>query len=140
MAKESLSRYAPRAWGMRPNTSHYESLVLYHLSSESAYYTIFRNSAVTCLAEILAPRAPPPLQPSHRTFSHQPVRKPFNSSLRISLIDLLRQQTLYRDSKASVRRRLRESQLRASLFYVRLILPLSFSFAHLYYHYSLLMC
>ncbi len=38
---------APRAWGMQPNTSLDESLVLYHLSSDSAYYTIFRNSAVT---------------------------------------------------------------------------------------------
>ena len=28
-------------WSMQPNTSHDESLVLYHLSSNSAYYTIF---------------------------------------------------------------------------------------------------
>ena len=34
-------------WGMQPNTSLDESLVLYHLSSDSAYYTIFRNLAVT---------------------------------------------------------------------------------------------
>ena len=47
MAKESLSRYALAPWGMQPNTSHDESLVLYHLSSGSAYYTIFRNLAVT---------------------------------------------------------------------------------------------
>ena len=40
-------QYAPRPWGMQPNTSHDESLVLYHLSSGSAYYTIFCNSAVT---------------------------------------------------------------------------------------------
>jgi len=32
---------------MQPNTSYDESLVLYHLSSGSAYYTIFCNSAVT---------------------------------------------------------------------------------------------
>jgi len=32
---------------MQPNTSYDESLVLYHLSSESTYYTIFRNSVVT---------------------------------------------------------------------------------------------
>ena len=42
--------YAPRPWGMQPNTSHDESSVLYHLSSDSAYYTIFRNSAVTGFA------------------------------------------------------------------------------------------
>ena len=42
-------------WGMQPNTSHDESPVLYHLSSESAYYTIFRNSAVTGLEENLSP-------------------------------------------------------------------------------------
>ena len=34
---------------MQPNTSNDESLVLYHLSSDSAYYTIFRNLAVTGL-------------------------------------------------------------------------------------------
>ena len=39
--------YALAPWGMQPNTSHDESPVLYHLSSDSAYYTIFRNSAVT---------------------------------------------------------------------------------------------
>ena len=47
MAKESLSRYALAPWGMQPNTSYDESLVLYHLSSESTYYTIFCNSVVT---------------------------------------------------------------------------------------------
>ena len=47
MAKESLSRYALAPWCMQPNTSHDESLVLYHLSSNSAYYTIFRNLEVT---------------------------------------------------------------------------------------------
>ena len=51
MAKESLSRYALAPWGMQPNTSCDESLVLYHLSSDSAYYTIFVNPAVTGVAE-----------------------------------------------------------------------------------------
>ena len=32
---------------MQPNTSYDESLVLYHLSSGSTYYTIFCNSVVT---------------------------------------------------------------------------------------------
>ena len=56
--------YALAPWGMQPNTSHDESPVLYHLSSESAYYTIFRNSAVTWLEEIFAPAA----SRSKRTF------------------------------------------------------------------------
>ena len=51
--------YALAPWGMQPNTSNDESLVLYHLSSDSEYYTIFRNPAVTGLAEIRARRRPP---------------------------------------------------------------------------------
>ena len=43
----SISCHALAPWGMQPNTSHDESLVLYHLSSDSEYYTIFRNPAVT---------------------------------------------------------------------------------------------
>ena len=37
-----ISRQAFAPWGMQGNTSCDESLVLYHLSSDSAYYTIFR--------------------------------------------------------------------------------------------------
>ena len=66
-------RYRKQAlapWGMQPNTSHDESPVLYHLSSESAYYTIFRNSAVTWLEEILARAAfVPDILASARFFS-----------------------------------------------------------------------
>ena len=51
MVKKSLLRYALAPWGMQPNTSHDESLVLYHLSSDSTYYTIFCNLVVTGLAE-----------------------------------------------------------------------------------------
>ena len=43
-----ISRQALAPWGMQWNTSLDESLVLYHLSSNSVYYTIFFvNSAVT---------------------------------------------------------------------------------------------
>jgi len=45
MAKESLSRYALARWGMQPNTSYDDSLVFHHLSSVSAYYTIFHVTA-----------------------------------------------------------------------------------------------
>ena len=62
--------YALAPWGMQPNTSHDESSVLYHLSSDSAYYTIFRNSAVTGLEEILARAAfVPDILASARFFS-----------------------------------------------------------------------
>ena len=41
------TRKALASWSMQPNTSYDESLVLYHLSSGDAYYTIFCNSVVT---------------------------------------------------------------------------------------------
>ena len=56
-------------WGMQPNTSYDDSLVFHHLSSVSAYYTIFYNSAVTCLAESRPPMNSAPLirqHPLHR--------------------------------------------------------------------------
>jgi len=43
--------YALAPWGMQPNTSCDESLVLYHLSSDKVYYTIFVNPVVTNLAK-----------------------------------------------------------------------------------------
>ena len=50
MAKESLSRYAPRAWGMQPNTSLAADLprfpwAAFHSCLYTAYYTISGMSA-----------------------------------------------------------------------------------------------
>ena len=43
---KSHCAYALAPWGMQPNTSHDESLVLYHLSSDSTYYTTFSELGV----------------------------------------------------------------------------------------------